>query len=421
MTSICNTLPYDVLLAIFSCLEHEPSILFQCALVNHTFNETALPSLYKHIEMTCDFSSIRHDVRKTKVFNSASLLTIVLQYSFSYPALKTLDRHPYLKPFVRTLELRVLGWSAETLVAPSIDVLASLSNLTSFTIRELDGQLHPVNGCILHGFLDNLTRCAQLAEVHMLCPAANSSDIMRQLSNLPSVRRVTLTKPMPALLSVDSKGLEDAKVMQVMQSWESLTILGPIYMRPHTLLQLDNLRSFTFGAHHRFDKYQLLNLLSKVPNLTDLDIYYDDFLNVGPRVHSSREPKFSGFASMKNLIVQHQGVGSSGAYSELFKWVQLIASRSPLTGLGIIADDQRECSLSFFSATRILLDFVPTKPDLTLLNIPYVQLSNADLRWTFSNSNIEVLSMYFSSAEILVCLKHIQFANDNPMMDILIR
>ncbi|PBK61913.1 hypothetical protein ARMSODRAFT_617470 [Armillaria solidipes] len=81
MTSICDTLPYDVLLTVFGCLEHEPSTLFQCALVNRTFNETALPSLYKHIEMTCDFSSVRNG------------------YSFSYPALKTLDRRPYLKPF----------------------------------------------------------------------------------------------------------------------------------------------------------------------------------------------------------------------------------------------------------------------------------------------------------------------------------
>ncbi|PBK89191.1 hypothetical protein ARMGADRAFT_333851 [Armillaria gallica] len=87
MTSICGALPYDVLLAVFGCLEHEPSSLFQCALVNRTFNETALPSLYKHIEMTCDFSSVRNGC------------------SFSYPALKTLDRRPYLKPSVRTLEL----------------------------------------------------------------------------------------------------------------------------------------------------------------------------------------------------------------------------------------------------------------------------------------------------------------------------
>ncbi|SJL03132.1 uncharacterized protein ARMOST_06478 [Armillaria ostoyae] len=384
MTSICDTLPYDVLLAVFGCLEHEPSTLFQCALVNRTFNETALPSLYKHIEMTCDFSSVRNG------------------YSFSYPALKTLDRRPYLKPFVRTLELHVLGWSTETLVAPSIDVLASLTNLTSFTIREFDGRLHPVNDSILHGFLDNLTRCAHLVEVHILCPPANSSDVIRQLSNFPSLRRVTLTKPMPVLLSVNPKGLADFKVMEAMQSWDSLAILGPFYVCPHTLPQLDNLRSFTFGAHHRFDKYQLLNLLSKVPNLTDLDIYYDNFLNVDPRVHSSREPKFSGFAFMKNLIVRHQGVGSLGAYTELFRWVKLVASRSPLTGLSIIADDERECRLLFFRATKILLDWILTIPDLTLLNTPYVQLSNADLQWVFSNSNIEVLSMYFSTAEILM-------------------
>ncbi|KAK0475099.1 hypothetical protein IW261DRAFT_1495471 [Armillaria novae-zelandiae] len=376
MTSICDTLPYD-------CL-HELGALFQCALVNRTFSETALPSLYKHIEMTCDFSSVRNG------------------HSFSYPALKTLDRRPYLKPFVRSLELHVLGWSTETLVAPSTDVLASLTNLTSFTIREFDGRLHPVNDSILRGFLDNLTRCAHLVEVHILCPAANSSDVIRQLSNFPSVRRVTLTKPMPALLFVEPEGLVDSKVMEAMQSWDSLAILGPFYVRPHTLPQMDNLRSFTFGAHHRFDKYQLLNLLSKFPNLTDLDIYYDDFLNVGPRVHSSREPKFSGFAFMKNLIVRHQGVGSLGAYTELFRWVKLVASRSPLTGLSIIADDERECRLPFFKATKILLDWIPAKPDLMLLNIPYVQLSNADLQWALSNSNIEVLSMYFSTAETLM-------------------
>lgn len=190
----------------------------------------------------------------------------------------------------------------------------------------------------------------------------------------------------------------------------------PFYVRLHTLPQLDNLRSFTFGAHHRFDKYQLLNLLSKVPNLTDLDIYYDDFLNVGPRVHSSREPKFFGFASMKNLIVRHQGVGSLGAYTELFRWVKLVASRSPLTGLSIIADDERECRLLCFKATRILLDWIQTKPDLSLLNIPYVQLSNADLQWAFCNSDIKVLSMYFSTAEMLVCLKHIRFTDDDPIM-----
>ncbi len=188
---------------------------------------------------------------------------------------------------------------------------------------------------------------------------------------------------------------------------------GPFYVHLHTLPQLDNLRSFTFGAHHRFDKYQLLNLLSKVPNLTDLDIYYDEFLNLGPRVHSSREPKFSGFASMKNFIVRHQGVGSLGAYTELFRWVKLVASRSQLTGLSIIADDERECR---FKATKILLDWIQTKPDLTLLNIPYVQLSNADLQWAFCNSNIEVLSMYFSTAEMLVCLKHIRFTDDYPIM-----
>ncbi|KAK0197959.1 hypothetical protein F5146DRAFT_1017609 [Armillaria mellea] len=307
MTSICDTLPYDVLLAVFGCLEHELGTLFQCVLVNRTFNETALPSLYKHIEMTCDFSSVRNG------------------YSFSYPALRTLDRRPYLKPFVRTLELHVLGWSTETLVAPSMDVLASLTNLTSFTIQ-----------------------------VHILCPAANSSDVMRQLSNFPSVRRVTLTKPMPVLLSVNSEGLVDSKVMEAMQSWDSLAILastfksdlrrlcltgtsmkGPFYVRPHTLPQLDNLR----------------------------------------------EPKFPGFVVMKNLIVRHQGVGSLGA---------------------IIADDERECRLAFFKATRILLDLIPTKPELALFNIPYVQLSNADLQWTFSNSNIEVLSMYFSTAETLM-------------------
>ncbi|KAK0232719.1 hypothetical protein IW262DRAFT_1326399 [Armillaria fumosa] len=384
MTSICDILPYDVLLAVFGRLEHELGALFQCALVNRTFNETALPSLYKHIEMTCDFSSVRNG------------------NSLSYPALKTLDRRPYLKPFVRTLELHVLGWSTETLVAPSMDVLASLTNLTSFTIREFDGRLHPVNDSILRGFLDNLTRCAHLEEVHILCPAANSLDVMRQLSNFPSVRRVTLTKPMPALLSANPEGLVDSKVMEAMQLWDSLAILGPFYVRPHTLPQLNNLRSFTFGAHHRFDRYQLLNLLSKFSNLTDLDIYYDDFLNVGPRIHSSREAKFSGFAFMKNLIVRHQGVGSLGAYTELFRWIKLVASRSPLIGLSIIADDERECRLPFFKARRILLDWIPTKPDLTLLNIPYVQLSNADLQCAFGNSNIEVLSMYFSTAETLM-------------------
>ncbi|KAF9052229.1 hypothetical protein BDZ89DRAFT_421842 [Hymenopellis radicata] len=103
-------IPYDVLVLLFTHLEGNRRALYASCLASRALREAAQECLYRHVQL--DYYA--------------------KEYA-SYSALKTLQRRPHLRPYVRSIDLVLHAYA--TFGLRSHAVLSSLSGLQSFTLR----------------------------------------------------------------------------------------------------------------------------------------------------------------------------------------------------------------------------------------------------------------------------------------------
>ncbi|KAF9075377.1 hypothetical protein BDP27DRAFT_1028681 [Rhodocollybia butyracea] len=158
---------------------------------------------------------------------------------------------------------------------------------------------------------------------------------------------------------------------------------------------MDALSVFHLGPHHALTNRDLLRLLQYTCKLEELDLFYDNFLNT--RLPDTDKDAFTGLEHLHKLVIRHQGVASKSQYLELFSWLEVVVSASPLTSFSILSDDERECKFAM-----PLVHLLCMKAQLEFLNIPQIVLRQSSLRILFENlKRLRVLSIMLVDVNIL--------------------
>lgn len=157
-----------------------------------------------------------------------------------------------------------------------------------------------------------------------------------------------------------------------------------------------------------------------MPNLTHLDIFYDNYSmdlmdGVGFAYLSSlRFPNStfhtqetintnSGSRNLKELIVRHQGLSWTAHFDQLFVWIMALIPNIPslFKSLHVIAIDNKLCRTAKFML-QILGS--PLLNALDTLRMPEVVLQKEDLWSVFKLRHIKELELYLGDTECIVSL-----------------
>ncbi|KAH7880094.1 hypothetical protein F5879DRAFT_978668 [Lentinula edodes] len=378
-----DSLPFELLSEILDSTR-DVETLHQCVLVCSTFKEAALPSLYRTI----------------------TLKTVhQMDEGLHFGALETLDKYVYLRPYVREVKfLFVLSDYARRTRRTSsgykvpqniwVNSLAKLPNITSYTFCHIpffsfpqsQNRFLPIPHEQIELTVAALANCSLLDELNLLY-RATPSDISR-LNHLKNVRSIRLGLPSREVLVAVRPWIEQCDSFSVRDAY-ALDSLATI--RPH----VSNLSMLHIGPHHALSNRDLLQLLHCTSKLQELDLFYDNFLNV--QLLNKDDRSSLGLKNLHKLVVRHQGVSNKSQFMELFTWLEAVISASPLTSISILSDDSRECNFAM-----PLINLLAKKPQLEFLNIPQVVLRQPSLRTLFGRlNNLRVLSIMLVDVNVL--------------------
>ncbi|KZT26163.1 hypothetical protein NEOLEDRAFT_1177949 [Neolentinus lepideus HHB14362 ss-1] len=109
---------------------------------------------------------------------------------------------------------------------------------------------------------------------------------------------------------------------------------------------LGHLTHLTFGPGHKLTKDVLLESFLDIPQLEELTVFYDNFLNGSIDetrffgiLHRAKE---KGLPALRSIIVQHQGIGTAIQFSDFFSWIDALCIHCPLERLEIHSDDGKK-------------------------------------------------------------------------------
>ncbi|GAW03159.1 hypothetical protein LENED_004860 [Lentinula edodes] len=320
-----------------------------------------------------------------------------------FGALETLDKYVYLRPYVREVKfLFVLSDYARRTRRTSsgykvpqniwVNSLAKLPNITSYTFCHIpffsfpqsQNRFLPIPHEQIELTVAALANCSLLDELNLLY-RATPSDISR-LNHLKNVRSIRLGLPSREVLVAVRPWIEQCDSFSDAYALDSLATI-----RPH----VSNLSMLHIGPHHALSNRDLLQLLHCTSKLQELDLFYDNFLNV--QLLNKDDRSSLGLKNLHKLVVRHQGVSNKSQFMELFTWLEAVISASPLTSISILSDDSRECNFAM-----PLINLLAKKPQLEFLNIPQVVLRQPSLRTLFGRlNNLRVLSIMLVDVNVL--------------------
>ncbi|KAJ4475547.1 hypothetical protein J3R30DRAFT_3772654 [Lentinula aciculospora] len=348
-----------------------------------TFKEAAMPSLYRKITLKTIHQS---------------------DEGVHFGALETLDKYIHLRPYVREVKFlfvlsdyvrRTRHTSPDHKMAQNIWVnsLAKLPNIASYTFCHIpffsfpksQNRFLPIPHEQIELTVAALDNCNFLDELNLLY-RATPSDISR-LSHLKNVRSMRLGLPSREVLVAVRPWIEQCDSFSVRDAY-AIDSLATI--RPHVA----NLSILHIGPHHALSNRDLLQLLHCTSKLQELDVFYDNFLNIQLLNKEDKSPM--SLEHLQKLVIRHQGVSSKSQFMELFNWLEVIISASPLSSLSIFSDDGRECNFAM-----PLMNLLAKKHQLEFLNIPQVVLRHPSLRTLFGRLNLRVLSIMLVDVNIL--------------------
>ncbi|KAE9405866.1 hypothetical protein BT96DRAFT_915827 [Gymnopus androsaceus JB14] len=325
-----DVLPFELLCKVIeSC---HIGTVSRCVLVCSSFKEAALPSLYKTITLKTFRNSESGEGLKS-LRNSES------GEGLNFGALQTLDKYPYLRSYVRDVRFFFLlsdyvRRTRNTKVNSDpkarehlwVSSLAKLPNITSYTFcsspPQYQSRFLPIPHELIELMASALVACDSLREVNLLY-RATAADIAR-LSRLRNVRSVHLGLPSNEVIAAVGNWIEKCESFSIRDAYavDSLATIQPY---------VSNLSVLHLGPHHALTHRNILQLLECTNKLQQLDIFYDNFLNV-------------------QLV-----------------WIDAVISSSPLTSLSLLSDDGKECAFPF-----PLISLLAKKTQLEFLNIPQV-------------------------------------------------
>ncbi|KAF5360186.1 hypothetical protein D9758_011350 [Tetrapyrgos nigripes] len=454
--SIIDTLPFDVLLSVFSHLRKDAVSLWDCLTVCKVFKDAVLPSLYETIVL-----KYLKDYPEGSNFNALHTLGKP-EYEYLHAYVRFVDFQFVLNDHLRRL-LRAPPQSSQIPFSPSsssswtanwTSSLSYLPNIQSYTFRHpdpphrflpfpseiLDGTISALKGKgNRHGYNNKSDRSnsnSKLEELNLLF-RVSKNDVLRlrrglggsdqgedaQAQASDTEHAVSEGSPSQShshgrLRSI-ALGLPARDIFSVLGPWLSegfrrLSILDAYAIDSPTLFQpyISSLHTLHLGPHHTLRNVDLLNLFTHTPQLRHLDVFYDGFLNLETLYgHDTSHLPSPSLSHLSILTIQHQGVSSKTQFSELFTFLSILmsSSQSSLTALSLISDDERECAASSSAGLEDILLRVPGTPNLDFLNIPHIVLRPSMLRAIFSNlKKLKVVSLF------LVDIKLLDFYLDNP-------
>ncbi|KAJ3777296.1 hypothetical protein FB446DRAFT_183282 [Lentinula raphanica] len=400
-----DVLPFELLSEILN-LSRDVETLYQSALVCSAWKEAALPGLYRTITLKTVHQS---------------------DHGLNFGALETLDKYVHLRPYVREVKFlfvlsdyvrRTRHTSTDHKLPPNIwvDSLANLPNIQSFTFchtpfltyPQSQNRFLPIPPEIIDLTAGALSKCDSLDELNLLY-RATPSDISR-LSRLRNVRSVRLGLPSREVLVAVRPWIEQCDSFSVRDAYALDSL---ITIRPHVA----NLSMLHLGPHHALSNRDLLQLLHCTTQLQELDVFYDNFLNVqlvslsmlsdfvccdvhrySSAVQLNKESRSSlSLKHLQKVVVRHQGVANKSQYMELFSWLEIVTAGAPLKSISVLSDDNRECNFAL-----PLMNLLAKKPQLEFLNIPHVVLRQQSLKTLFGSlKNLKVLSIMLVDVNIL--------------------
>ena len=150
-----------------------------------------------------------------------------------------------------------------------------------------------------------------------------------------------------------------------------------------------DLECLVLGRGYHIPRSDILQSISPLKRLTKLHLFYDNFISRNTVLLNMPISEFSGFPSLTELVIRHQGVANQADYSDMFAWIHLLTSNSPgLTHLSVISDDAK-----YIKCPAYLSAFLTTLPQLKLLNLPFIGFEKEQLEHLLvENRLLEVLS-----------------------------
>ncbi|KAK7459529.1 hypothetical protein VKT23_009512 [Stygiomarasmius scandens] len=448
-------LPFDVLVLVFKHLRHDRFTLWISLTVCKIFKDAVLPNLYEHIVL-----KYLKDYPEGPNFSALYMLSQP-EYEYLRSYVRSVDYQFVLTEHVRRLhrtpqssslmplspfEIPQLSSSAILLNPDSsfpswttgwISMLSTLPNIRSFIFRHPDppNRFLPFPNEILDGAISALRDNApQLEEIKLLF-RVNKQDILRFRRGFsgPDDKFDELDDVSEHKLGDDSRssrrqigvasitlGLPSGDTLPVLGPWlkgaredenfKSLSVLDAYAIDSPNLLKpyIAGLQTLQLGPHHTLTNIDLLNLFIHTPQIRELDIFYDEFLNL-ETLHSFSNIPTPELPFLSLLILRHQGVSTKSQFSSLFTFMDVLTSRSKhsLTTLSIVSDDQRECAAP---SSGGLEKFLLETPNMEFLSIPHIVLRPSALKAVFTNlTELRVVSLF------LVDIKALDFYLPRPV------
>ncbi|KAJ8094036.1 hypothetical protein PM082_009926 [Marasmius tenuissimus] len=375
-------IPFDLLLCIMEQVDRKT--LCACTRVSRLFHEAALPSLYKSVRVyVCRFHKLDFDSGPFRILNE----------------------HPHLKPFVKNVEI-CLGLNDyvknREYLSPLWETLSELTNITSFSFWPPEDFYYHLPQLLTETIVTALSRCEKLEDITLLSTISASS--VSRLSQLKSVRSVRFGH----LLSYETLNALGTWFREINGEFRSLSIMKAHVVSStaitHIAPYIFNLRTLHIGTNHTLTSQDLLALFTYTPQLRFLDITYYEFLAVPlPLLNTQNQtpqtPQDPLLPNLECLVIRHSGLSHQPAFDDLFSWIKLVITSSPLTSFSIFSDDGRECEFSDrFLATLL------TKPTLTILNLPSMPLRRREEMGKIFEAfwSLRVLSVLVADAEVFV-------------------
>ncbi|KZP30763.1 hypothetical protein FIBSPDRAFT_926223 [Athelia psychrophila] len=186
------------------------------------------------------------------------------------------------------------------------------------------------------------------------------------------------------------------------------------------------IEKFGFACRgHLLGPAELLDLIRTMPNLTHLDIFYDNYLM--DLMDDEIKNTNSSSRHLKELVVRHQGLSCPAHFDQLFVWIKALIPgiSSPIKSLHVIAIDSRLCATALF-----LLQILgsPLFNALDTLRMPEVVLQKEDLWSVLQLRHIKELELYLGDTECIVnpfnfqhdsCIEKLDLASLAPNLSVL--
>jgi len=378
-----NTLPFDILSSIFDLLV-EPKALYASSLVSSTFCEASLPSLYRAVDLRPLYSD-----EPPKFVR--------------YRALETIEKHPYLKSYVREInQWGVISDGLHDISDPNISSLSTFTNLVSYTLHSsVDGLpfIPPKSFLEIVKALTELP-LGRLRELHLDFNVYSYH--FRNLIQLRNLRRITLGRPSRFVLENIPEWMDGMKdTLEAFQVLDGSKIDAMLIANIQP--RLCNIRALSLGHSLTLSAMDLLNVLRDTPQIEYLSLFYNNWANpqqeqpVTPpnSTGSSKASEFPGLIHLLDLQITYQGVGNKSQYNAMLWWIlQLTPLGSPsstLQRLTIISDDHKEVRFASSGYLSVFLKrCLPpartrvgkeqnTTTGLKVLNIPFVRFTSKEL------------------------------------------